>query len=91
MRLFDFFETLLRRRRDIDDEREREAMLQIEMRHAALGRMTTENVRRIKAANTDIIEAIRAKGVDVPEGTRIDELGAYILRIEIPEEEEGDI
>ena len=85
-RLLIFFWNLLRPRRDSDDERLRAALLRREEHNEEWFQMATAELDRIKAAKADIIRAIRDAGVEVPEGTRIDELAAYIRLIPKPKE-----
>lgn len=40
-------------------------------------------IERLEKAKEDIAAAIRAKGVDVPEGTKLDEMAALIEKLHV--------
>ena len=83
-----FFRNPPRKRQDSDFMRLQELLELRYKYYIAWYDSTQAELDRIHAAKADIIRAIRDKGVEVPEVTRIDELGAYILKIQIPEDEE---
>lgn len=72
--------------RDTTFKRVEDVLMRREEHNEEWFRHAKKELDRIKAAKADIIWAIRAKGGEVPEGTRIDELGACIMSIPTPEE-----